>query len=417
MLSSLGAQSDGESVSVVTTSPDVATQAAAAIHSGAVEMPRSPDFLEELADALLAIFDVRSSENTWQHYAIAGTLLIGFYLLRNLLTLWIFGSLKKLAARTRTTFDDKLFPSLEAPVSTFIALVGIFAALKILKLDPATDEVVSNAATVAFLICFFWALIRTLNAFLDHLTEIAKARGAGVAAFMPWIKKTLVTVFVILGVLMVAQSLGADVKTFLAGLGLGGLAFALAAQDTIANVFGSVVIAVDQPFRIGEFVQIGSHMGTVEDIGLRSTRLRTPQRTLIVIPNKTVAADAINNFTKMPQRRVDQTIGITYDTTPEQMEQILAEMRTILEKDPGVHQDYILVRFAAYGAYSLDIQVVYFTADPDMRKSFEVRERVNLAFMRAVRGRGLSFAFPTQTMEFGESARKVFSAGRAEPQS
>ena len=98
------------------------------------------------------------------------------------------------------------------------------------------------------------------------------------------------------------------------------MAFALSAPDTIANLFGSVVVAIDQPFKIGEFVQVGSHMGTVEDIGLRSTRLRTPQRTLIVIPNKTVAADAINNFSRMPQRRVDQTIGLTYSTTPEQME-------------------------------------------------------------------------------------------------
>jgi MscS family membrane protein len=263
--------------------------------------------------------------------------------------------------------------------------------------------------TVAFLLCFFWGLLRALGAFLDHLTEVAKARQAGVAAFMPWIKKTLVTVFVILGVLMIAQSLGADVKAFLAGLGLGGLAFALAAQDTIGNIFGSVVIAIDQPFKVGDFVQVGSHLGTVEDIGLRSTRLRTPQRTLVVIPNKAVAADAINNFTKMPQRRVDQMIGLTYSTTPEQMEQILVDMRLILERDPGVHQEYVVVRFSAYGAYSLDIQVVFFTADPDMRKSLEVRERINLAFMRAVQARGLSFAFPTQTMEFGETAAKLFA--------
>src|SRR6185503_18333546 len=116
-----------------------------------------------------------------------------------------------------------------------------------------------------------------------------------VAAFMPWIKKTLVSIFVVFGVLMVVQSLGYDVKALLAGLGIGGLAFALAAQDTLANVFGSVVVAVDQPFKIGEVVRIGAFVGGVEDIGLRSTKLRSVDKSLVVIPNKTVASETITN--------------------------------------------------------------------------------------------------------------------------
>lgn len=390
------------------------TQAAAAVASGATETP-TVDFLEHLVDSILALFDVHSSGNTWQHYAIAGTLLVVFYVLRRVVTLWIFGFLKKLASRTRTTFDDKLFPALESPVATFIALLGVFAALKVLKLSESGDQVLRVAMTVSFSLCFFWALLRTLSAFLDHLQEIATAKKSGVAAFMPWIKKTLVTVFVVFAVLMIAQSMGANVKAFLAGLGLGGLAFALAAQDTIANLFGSVVVAIDQPFKLGDTVQIGAHQGAVEDIGLRSTKLRRPDKSLVILPNKTVAAEAIINLAKFTQRRVEQVIGFTYDATPEQLEAVAEEFRTIIRAEPEVDAASVMVFFRDFSASSLDLWVVYLTKDPDFQSHMRLRQRLNLAFMRAATKHGLSFAFPTQTLELGAGTAKLFAPREDKP--
>jgi MscS family membrane protein len=314
-------------------------------------------------------------------------------------TQWIFGFLKKLASRTSTTFDDKLFPALETPAATFIALLGLFAAIKVLKMPAAGDEVLKVAMTVAFSVCFFWTLLRTLNAFLDHLAEIAQERQAGVAAFMPWIKKALVTVFVVLGVLMIAQSLGANVKAFLAGLGIGGLAFALAAQDTIANLFGSVVVAIDQPFKLGETVKIGAFTGTVEDIGLRSTKLRAVDKSLIVLPNKLVASEVVTNLARFLERRVEQVLGLTYDTSPEQMEAIVEDFRQILLTEAEIDPTSIHVYFRDYSASSIDVWIVYIARDPDFTKHMRLRQRINLAFMRAVQARGLSFAYPTQTLE------------------
>jgi MscS family membrane protein len=273
-------------------------------------------------------------------------------------------------------------------------------AVKVLKLSVEADHARVYVQTVAFAIVGLWLALVTLSTVVDHLQGVAKRRELGVAAFMPWIKKALIVVVLIFGVLVAAQSLGADVKAFLAGLGIGGLAFALAAQDTLANVFGSVVVAVDQPFRVGEFVQIGSHSGTVEDIGLRSTKLRTPQRSLVIIPNKTVAGEAINNFSRMPQRRVEQTIGLTYCSKPEQLEALVNDIRALLTGAPEIHQEFIAVNFLNFSASSLDIQIVYYAADPDLKKAFDLRERVNLAVMRLVEKHGLSFAFPTQTIEF-----------------
>ncbi|MET0262940.1 MAG: mechanosensitive ion channel family protein, partial [Rariglobus sp.] len=387
------------------------TNAAAAVASGAVDQ-RVPDFVEHLVDSILDLFDVRTSSNSWQHYAIAGVILVGFYLLRRVVTMWLFGFLKKFAARTRTTFDDKLFPALETPVATFIALLGLFTALKVLKLSVTTDEALRVAMTMAFSLCFFWALLRTLSAFLDHLQEVAKEKKAGVAAFMPWIKKTLITVFTIFAVLMVAQSMGANVKAFLAGLGIGGLAFALAAQDTIANLFGSVVVAIDQPFRLGDAVKIGNNEGTVEDIGLRSTKLRRPDRSLAILPNKGVAAEPIINNSRINARRLEQVIGITYDATADQISALVEEIRGLILAEEEVDKSSVMVFFRDLNTSSLDIWVVYMTKTPDFQSFMRLRQRLNLAFMRAISARGLSFAFPTQTLDLGVSAAKLFGSDK-----
>lgn len=389
----------------------LSTTAAAAVASGQAQMPRSPDFLEHLVDATLELFDVQSSGNTTTHYIIAALFLVGSYLLRRIVTTILFGFFKRLATRTQSTLDDKLFPSLEAPVAAFIAIVGAVAALKVLKFSEQADAVFGYASTVAFSLVFFWFFLRAFNTVLDHLHEVARSRQLGIAAFMPWIKKALITLFVVFGVLLIAQGLGADVKAFLAGLGLGGLAFALAAQDTIANLFGSVVVAIDQPFKVGEAVQIGSNIGVVEDIGLRSTKIRTLDKSLVIIPNKTVASEAITNLSRFTQRRVEQTLGLTYDTKPEQMEGILQDLRQLITADEGVEKESVVVCFNNYGASSLGILVVYLTLSPDFVNHLQIRERLNLAFMRAVAARGLSFAFPTQTVHLdGAVARQL--AGR-----
>lgn len=396
----------------------VAATAAAAATVAAREVD-TPDFLEHIVDLALGIFDIRQTgENTVMHYVVAGVLLIAGLLLRRIVTLFFFRQLQRVASRTETTLDDKLLPALEAPAATFVMLVGIFAALKVLKLTGELDRGISYGSTVAFTLVVFWGLLRAFGALLDHGQEIAQKKNLGVAAFMPWIKKTLIALFAVIGVLMVIQSLGFNVRAILAGLGIGGLAFALAAQDTLANIFGSIVVAIDQPFKLGEFVQIGPHSGAVEDIGLRSTKLRRADKSLIVIPNKTVAAEAVTNLARFTRRRNEQVIGLTYDTTPDQMTAIVGDIRGILTAEPEIDKNSVMVYFRDLNASSLDIWVVYETPDPDFQKHMRVKERMNLAIMRAVKARGLSFAFPTQTIEFaGPLAEKMAAHGNGAPAS
>lgn len=375
------------------------------------KVPPAPDFLEHLVDETLKIFDVKSNENTWVHFALAGLFLVAALLLRRVVTVIIFAQLKKLAAKTQTTLDDKLFPALEAPVATFILLVGVFSAFKVLKLSESTDLALGYGSTVAFSLVMFWGMLRAFNAVLDHAHEVAIEKNMGVASFMPWIKKSLVVVFVVFGTLLTVQSLGYNVSTVLQGLGIGGLAFALAAQDTIANLFGSIVVAIDQPFKVGEAVKIGAHEGTVEDIGLRSTKLRTPGKNLIIIPNKMVASEPIINNSRFGGRRAEQVITLTYDTTPPQMEAVVDDFRRLILAETEVDPTSINVYFRDLSASSLDIWLVYVTKDPDFAKHMTVRQRLNLAMMKAVAARGLSFAFPTSVMHLDGPIAKQLAGG------
>jgi MscS family membrane protein len=260
------------------------------------------------------------------------------------------------------------------------------------------DRALGYGSTMAFSLVIFWGLYRMFSSLLDHTHEVALERQLGVAAFMPWIKRTLVALFIGVGVLLIIQSLGYNVSTILQGLGIGGLAFALAAQDTIANLFGSIVVAVDQPFLIGETVTIAAHTGTVEDIGLRSTKLRRTDRSLVVIPNRSVANEAIINLSRFTARRVEQVFTLTYDARPEDMEGIVNDIRGIIRAEPDVDQTATMVYFRDLNSSSLDVWSVYVVNHPDFDRHMAVRQRVNVAVMRAVAARGLSFAFPTQTM-------------------
>ena len=375
-------------------------------------VPRTPDLLEHLVDEVLVLFNVGSSGNTATHYAIFALILVGAILLRRFVTTIIFNRLKRLAAKTETTLDDKLFPALEGPVTTFVMVTGIFASVKVLKLSETADRTIGYGSTVAFSLVVFWGLLRAFGAVLDHMHEVAREKQMGVAAFMPWIKKTLVAIFVVIGVLITVQSLGFNVSTILSGLGIGGLAFALAAQDTIANLFGSIVVAIDQPFKVGETVRIGANTGAVEDIGLRSTKIRLIDRSLVIIPNKLVSSEAIINLSRFTQRRVEQVIGLTYDTTPDQMTAIVEDVKGIILAETEVNAESVMVFFRDFSASSLDLWIVYATKGPDLQEGLGLKQRVNLAIMRAVAARGLSFAFPTQTMHLDGPVAKQWVGGK-----
>jgi len=364
--------------------------------AGSRSFPSLREWPERLVGWLHGFFpDV--SEGLFRWVSCVAIIVLAVLLRRGVAGL-AFGLVRRIAGHAKTEIDEKFFNSLKSPLGALLMVWAVYTALSVTRLPPALAEDAGRGAYVAFTAVLLWGIWRAGGTALAHLETQARSRGLGIATFMPLARKTLAALFCMLAVLVIADSLGAHVETFLAGLGIGGLALALAAQDTIANMFGSFVVVLDRPFIVGDMVRIAGNEGTVEDIGLRSTRLRTAERTLIVVPNKTVASEAITNLSRMPQRRVEQTIGLRRDTTPEKIEVILGDLRRLIPEDPDVHPGFVAVNFARFSESSLDIQMVYYTASPDWQRHMDVRERINLKIMRAVAARGLAFALPTQTV-------------------
>jgi MscS family membrane protein len=202
----------------------------------------------------------------------------------------------------------------------------------------------------------------------------------------------------VLAIVFILQNSGVAVSSVLAGLGLGGLAFALAAKDTVENFFGSLVLLTDRPFALGDWVVIDEVEGIVEEVGFRSTRVRTFYNSVVSVPNGKLAVSKIDNYGRRTRRRVKTTLGLTYGTPRVRMEEFVQRIRALLEADPQVWKGTIEVVLAGFGPSSLDVLVYFFLAVPDWHAELEHRGRLYLEFMRIAEEVGVSFAFPSTSV-------------------
>jgi MscS family membrane protein len=215
---------------------------------------------------------------------------------------------------------------------------------------------------------------------------------------------------------VILSEFGYPAASLITGLGVGGVALALAAQKTVENLFGSVSIGVDKPFRIGDFVKIDDFTGTVELIGLRSTRIRTLDRTLITIPNGRLADMRVESFAPRDRIRLALMLGLVYETTAAQMREVLAGIEGVLRGHPKIWTDSVVVRFDSFGNSSLNIQVMAWFTTASYDEYQLIRQEVLLQFMDVVEKAGTSFAFPTQTIHVaGDEKLSPVRVERTEP--
>ena len=345
------------------------------------------------------LIDVDFGDNTLTRLGLFFVLLL-VTLVARAVVVGVFGKwLKSLASRTSWNFDDMLVPALAGPIGAMVWVVGFFLSLSVLVLSPGVEVFLLRLFQASTMTVLFWGLLRVVDALAEHLTQVGKERELALYYFIPLIKKTVRIFLIVIAVVLVVQNLGYSVGSLLAGMGIGGLALALAAQESLANFFGSVSILADRPFKVGDWIQVGDRIdGDVEEIGLRSTKVRTWAKSQMTIPNKVLASEIIENWSRMPKRRVKQYVGVTYSTSPETMEALVADIRQLLREDEGVQQDFILVNFTDFGDSALQILVYYFTSSTKWLEHMDVRQRINLKIMRAVEARGSSIAFPTRTL-------------------
>ncbi len=310
--------------------------------------------------------------------------------------------MRRLTEKTKTAWDDIVFDALEKPLGFAFVIAGVGTAL--LLLDPPEAPVNIRRFLEAGLramaaVVLVWFVLRLVDGAADELSKIAsKTESKLDDQALPIIRTSAKVFAVLIGAMVVVQNLGYSIGSLLAGLGLGGAAIALASKDTVANLFGSLVIFIDRPFQIGDWIKIGGIEGTVEEVGLRTTRIRTFANSLITLPNHLLTTSAIENWSAMEQRRISVNIGVTYGTSPDKLDELVKRFRQVLIDDERIAQDFFLVSFNNFGPSSLDIFVYCFTKTTNWAEYLQVRQEVFLQFMKVVEELGLSFAFPSQSL-------------------
>ena len=336
--------------------------------------------------------------NSLKDWLISILIIIAAIFLNKIIVLLNKHVIQKLTSKTKNRLDDILFRMLEAPVLLGIMLLAIWVACIRLDLKPQFDNFIANSYQFLIVINITWFVVRFVNALIEeYLVPAAEENTTKYLdnTLIPIVRRAILGVIWALGVLMALKNIGVDVAALIAGLGIGGLAFALAAQDTIKNIFGGITIFTDRPFRIGDRIKVDGFEGFVEDIGIRSTRLRTLEKRLVTIPNYKIVEASIENVTNEPMRRVLMNIGLTYNTTPEKMNEALEILKSMPKIFKNVDDKELVAVFSDFASYSLNIKFIYWVKGGDV---VEIPSQVNLAILKTFTDAGLSFAFPTQTV-------------------
>ncbi len=341
----------------------------------------------------------------WQILGLLLLVLIGITL-RRLVIHVIVTYLRRFTRRLKLTALDHIVAKAGGPVGTLIVAAILALGAPFLQFPAGGDLVISLAVRTLAAFSVVWLLYRLVDVF----SEVLEARAAKTESklddqLVPLLRKSLKLFFIVIGGIFILQNLDVDVGSLLAGLGLGGLAFALAAKDTVANFFGSIMIFIDKPFQIGDWIVMAPGIeGTVEEVGFRTSRIRTFYNSVVTVPNANVTNTPVDNMGRRRYRRYKTTLGLTYDTPPEKLEAFCEGVRAILRSMPQARQDYYLVEFQDFGASSLEVLLYCFFETPDWASELRARTWLNLSIMRFASSLGVSFAFPTQTLHIAPAA-------------
>lgn len=309
--------------------------------------------------------------------------------------------LARAARHTEATWDDRLIARSRGPVALALSLAYLRLALPWLLLYEPAEQFVHQGLRGLFLANLLWAFWRMM----DVIAELAwdstwSFSHPSSRALIPLARRVGKAVVAVVAVLLVLSALDYPVSSLIAGLGIGGLALALASQKTVENLFGAFSLGIDQPFREGDLVRVDDVIGNVERLGLRSTRIRTPDRTVVSIPNGKLADMRLETLAERDRMRLFCNLGLVYGTSAEQVRKVLADLEEVLVRHPKIWPQDISVRFTQFAASSLNIEVVCWFSTSNFLEFTGWRQEVLLAFMKVVEDAGSGFAFPTQTIHW-----------------
>jgi MscS family membrane protein len=329
-----------------------------------------------------------------------------FLFLRKLFTTLTITILHPLTKTTKTFYDDRILSALKGPISFSFAIIGVNLFFALLFLEtPMVTKIINSM----IMFNIFWTIYLLTYALRDVIYRFTNRFNPELSYEMGnFILAIIRGIIIAVGLGAILQLWGINVAGLVAGLGIGGLAFALAAKDTAANLFGSIALLLDKSVRIGEWIKIDGVEGTVEDIGMRTTKIRSFQNSLITLPNQAIANSPIENFSRRQSRRIKMKIGITYSATSEQIENIVGDIKTMLRNHPNISQEStMLVNFTSFDDSSLGIFIYTFSNTAVWTKYMAIKEDVNLKIMKIVESNQAQFAFPSQSIYIEQIAKKA----------
>ena len=368
----------------------------------------TPEWVEKLAVDFPFLKQVWWGNELWKYLFSLIYIFLAFYVskfLDFLTRVW----LKRWAEKTETKFDDLLLELLNGPVRVVAFMIFLRIGLDVFQWPDKVQLVMNKCFTIIVAISLIYTVLKFIDLLMGYWRQRARADADREfdQQLFPIVRKSLKVFVIVVGALVTLDNLGINITAAIASLSIGGLAVGLAAQDTLANLFGAVAVFVDKPFRIGDRIKLEGVDGTVETIGLRSTRVRSVDSHLVAIPNKIMGNAIITNITQRPHIKTEMNIGLAYDMPLVKLKQAIKLLEEIYRAHPQTED--LIVSFNKFADSTLNVQVIHWWKGTDQKVYFAGMQELNLKIKERFDVEGIEFAFPTQTIYV-----KPLSSGRAE---
>ncbi len=336
--------------------------------------------------------------NTVLDWALALAIIIGSIVLAKVAFYLVGRFIKQFTKRTKSKLDDIVIDKLEEPAVFAIIILGVWYGINSLSLSDQVVSLLEN--TYYFLITFniAWFITRLLDALIEeYLVPVVEKTETDLDdQLLPIVRTSIRVAIWVLAIVVGLNNAGYDIGALIAGLGIGGLAFALAAKDSISHLFGGFILFTDKPFSINERILTNGFDGVVTEIGMRSTRIRARDGREVTLPNADIANSSIVNISSEPERKIIIDLGLTYDTSPDKMRKALELLKQITEQNPNINEKKTITMFNSFGEFSLNIRLMYYIIKGS--DVFGTMTEVNFEVLEKFNQNGIQFAFPTQTI-------------------
>lgn len=357
-------------------------------------MPQTTDVLDAATNAM----------SIPVQYIICAAWFAGFFLASRIFRHWIGPRLARAAKQFERPYVSAILQGYLRPCSALIALAGLYIGVRLFPFSWSNTaewhSTLSHIVRIGLIVLASWGALGTFSYVPRSLAEknaVTHSLGATASRFLERVCKAVIVLFAFV---LIVNELGFNVNSLITGLGLGGLTFALAAQDTAANFFGGLVILFEKPFGIGDWISTPTVEGTVEDMTFRSTKIRTLGNAPTLVPNSKICAEPITNWSRLNMRLAQFTVSLTYSTPRDTLTAVVNDIRTMLETHPNVHGDTVQVRLLDFADSSLDIFVFFYADTVSIVEFRAIREDVNLRILSIMEQNGASFAFPSRSIYF-----------------